>query len=694
MPTSTATSGPSTLSNSLARDRIGAPGIGLAIASSVAPLTVVAGVVTTAIAVTGLTAVSAAMLAVAFALILFAVGYVAMARHITNTGAFYAYISKGLGRPLGVGASWIALLAYNSFQVASYGGFGFILAPLFESWFGLDLPWWPYAVVAWAIVAYLGQRDVSVSEKVLAVLVISETILVVAYAVVIFSTEGFQFDGAAWDFGQVFGAGGGALLAVAATGFAGVEQGAVYIEESKDPKRSVARATFATIVLIALLYSVASWVQISAAGDQVVDRARAEGPNLFFIEAGSAGNWTVDVGNLLFATSLLAAMIAFHNIIARYTYALGREGVLPTLFGRTVGGAPRNASFAQSALALVVILIYLIGGFDPLVQLFFWGGTTGGVGVLLLITLTSIAVIGFFLRGAPRRVALAPLHRPGHRHRAAAGHQLPHGDQPVHPVRCRAEHRPGPGHADRRPDHPGPGHHLGAGAAADPARGVRGHRPRPGQRHGRQGRRRRFRRHDGRQRQRLHPAGPPMSDPVIVTVTDRDRLTEIGGQIARSFDHLDANRYLIPDPERRLAAMSEFFAVLTEHAGNGGGRVFETGDRHAVAVWFDRTVEPTEPEDYGKRIEKAAGSYAERFAELDEAFEADHPAERALAPGLPRGRPRLPEPRPGQRADGTHPQLARPERPARLPGSHQRRQPAGLPPQRLHRHDPVGDRHR
>jgi amino acid transporter len=255
-------------------------------------------------------------------------------------------------------------------------------------------------VIAWAIVAYLGQRDVSVSEKVLAVLVISETLLVIAYAVVVFSTEGFQFDGAAWDFGQVFGAGGGALLAVAATGFAGVEQGAVYIEESKDPKRSVARATFVTIILIALLYSVASWVQISAAGDQVVDRARAEGPNLFFIEAGSAGNWTVDVGNLLFATSLLAAMIAFHNIIARYTYALGREGVLPTLFGRTVGGAPRNASFAQSTLALVVLLIYLIGGFDPLVQLFFWGGTTGGVGVLLLITLTSIAVIGFFLRGS------------------------------------------------------------------------------------------------------------------------------------------------------------------------------------------------------------------------------------------------------------------------------------------------------
>ena len=59
-------------------------------------------------------------------LAIFSVGYVAMARHIANAGAFYAYISRGIGRPLGVGAAWVALLAYNAFQLASIGGFGAI----------------------------------------------------------------------------------------------------------------------------------------------------------------------------------------------------------------------------------------------------------------------------------------------------------------------------------------------------------------------------------------------------------------------------------------------------------------------------------------------------------------------------------------------------------------------------------------
>ena len=35
------------------------------------------------------------------------------------------------------------------------------------------------------------------------------------------------------------------------------------------------------------------------------------------------------LGNALFLTSLIAAMISFHNIISRYTFSLGRERVLP-----------------------------------------------------------------------------------------------------------------------------------------------------------------------------------------------------------------------------------------------------------------------------------------------------------------------------------------------------------------------------
>ncbi|GGN97250.1 amino acid permease [Actinoplanes lobatus] len=392
----------SRVSDTLARDRLGVASVVFFVMSAAAPLTVVAGVVPTGLAVTGLTGIAGAFLAVAVVLAIFSVGYVAMARHISNAGAFYAYVSQGLGRPLGVGASWVALLAYNMFQVASYGGFGAIAEPLFADWFGVNAPWWVLGLAAWALVAVLGVRDVAVNGRVLATLLVAEILLTVVYAVAEITTEGFTPSTASLDPSSLTGAGAGALLVMAITGFVGFEQSVVFSEESRDPRRTVSRATYIAIALIAVLYAFASWAMISAAGaDKVVERAVAEGPELFFnLAAVPLGDVAIHLGHALFLTSLIAAMISFHNIISRYMFSLGREGVLPRVFGKTVPGtgAPKNGSLAQSAVGLAVIVVYAVMGWDPLVQLFFWGGTGGGLGVLLLVTLTAFAVIGFFAR--------------------------------------------------------------------------------------------------------------------------------------------------------------------------------------------------------------------------------------------------------------------------------------------------------
>ena len=106
----------SSVSASLARDRLGVPAIVFFVLSAVAPLTVVAGSVTAMFAVTGLRAIPVAYVVVALVLATFSVGFVAMARRITNAGAFYAFVARGLGRPAGVGVALMAVLAYNILQ--------------------------------------------------------------------------------------------------------------------------------------------------------------------------------------------------------------------------------------------------------------------------------------------------------------------------------------------------------------------------------------------------------------------------------------------------------------------------------------------------------------------------------------------------------------------------------------------------
>ena len=102
-------------------DRPGVPSLIFAILPAVAPLVILAAVIPLTYAQTGNTALPLAFIGLGVVLLLFGVGFVAMSRHIPNTGALYAYVAQGLGRPLGLGAAWLALVAYSALQISLYG---------------------------------------------------------------------------------------------------------------------------------------------------------------------------------------------------------------------------------------------------------------------------------------------------------------------------------------------------------------------------------------------------------------------------------------------------------------------------------------------------------------------------------------------------------------------------------------------
>jgi len=173
----------------------------------------------------------------------------------------------------------------------------------------------------------------------------------------------------------------------------------VLAEEARNARRTVPFATYLALGVIAVVYAGASWAMAVHAGQaHVVAAAAQQGPGLLF---GLGGGALSQAAQVLFLTSLFAAALAFHNVVWRYMYALGRENVLPAALGRTgANNIPKTASLVQSATGLVVICAYAIAGWQPMSQLFFWLGTTGGFGILVLLALTAVAVIVFFGRDA------------------------------------------------------------------------------------------------------------------------------------------------------------------------------------------------------------------------------------------------------------------------------------------------------
>ncbi|GLZ40433.1 APC family permease [Actinokineospora sp. NBRC 105648] len=387
-----------TAAQTLAGQRVTTAGVVFFTASAATPLTVCAAIVTTGLAATGRLGLPLAFVVIALVLAVFSVGYVAMARRVPNAGAFYTYVSLGLGRPAGVGASWVALLAYNALQIGLYGAIGPTAAPLLSRWFGVDLQWWVIALIAWAVVAVLGLRRIKHSARVLLVLLAAEVALVLVYTVANFANPGdgsLGFEGLAP--ADLLGAALGPLLGLAVLGFVGFEQSAVFSEQASPS--AVRRATVICVGGLGLLYTLSSWSTIQAAGPEQVVAAAAAQPAgvLFSLAEKNLGPWAADVGQVLLVTSVLAALISFHATCSRYTFALGRDRVLPAVLGHTTPrtGQPGPASLSQSAIALIVIIAYAVGGWDPLTQLFYIGGTAGALGVLMLLSATAFATVRY-----------------------------------------------------------------------------------------------------------------------------------------------------------------------------------------------------------------------------------------------------------------------------------------------------------
>lgn len=393
------------------------PALVVMIIAASAPLTVVAGGVSTNFAVTGLLGVPLSFVVLGAILLVFAIGYTAMSRHVSNAGAFYAYIAQGLGKPAGVGAAMVAVVSYNLMQIGIYGLFGFAAASFVNAVLGTAIPWWVCALVAWALVAVLGVNRVDFSAKVLGIVVGLEFLVVIIFDVVAVAQSPQGVSSTGFATGDLFMPGIGAVLAFSIAAFMGFESGTIYNQEVKDPKRTAQLATIIAVSIIACFYALSSWAVLVALGpDQVVGASQEHGPDLIFVFLAShAPGWFIDLANLLFITSLFAALLAFHNVVARYFYAMGRGGALPRVLARTSARtqAPLAGSLTQSVLALLVIAVFAVisTGKDPMfivLTMFTWMTNSGAYGLVLLMALTSFAVVGYFAR---RRIEASLLTR-------------------------------------------------------------------------------------------------------------------------------------------------------------------------------------------------------------------------------------------------------------------------------------------
>ncbi|BBH69088.1 amino acid permease [Actinoplanes sp. OR16] len=378
---------------------IGAAGITFLVVAAAAPLTIMTGIAPLAISIGGIGA-PVGYLAAGVVLAIFAVGFMAMTRHTRGAGAFYSYITLGLGRPLGAASGLLAVISYNALQIGVYGLLGVQFSAAWTRFTGTEAPWWIFTALAIVGVWTLGRRGIDVGAKVVGALLIAETAILVLFVAAVLPQAGLS--GATFTPAALTDPGMLAILGFCFAAFMGFESTALYRGEARDPDRSIPKATYAAVAFLAIFYCLVGWAAVRAFGDeQVIAAAAADPTGLFFSAMDTyVGAWASDIMYVLVLTSVLASQLAFHNAINRYAFSLAHDGLLPARLGHSHPRffSPATAGTAQSIVAAVVVAAFAYAGADPYLQLTLLVNTPGAIGVVGLQALTSAAVLAYFLR--------------------------------------------------------------------------------------------------------------------------------------------------------------------------------------------------------------------------------------------------------------------------------------------------------
>ena len=154
------------------------------------------------------------------------------------------------------------------------------------------------------------------------------------------------------------------------------------------------------MLLITGFYAFSTWAIVQFYGPAAVQSTAAAGLEGFYFAATDTilGPWASQVMNILLITSLFACVLSFHNTLNRYFFALGREGLAFKALGKVhpMHGSPYVAGMLQSAVAAVVLALFVLAGADPYKVVFSWMSALAVIGILAVQVLVSVAIILFF----------------------------------------------------------------------------------------------------------------------------------------------------------------------------------------------------------------------------------------------------------------------------------------------------------
>ncbi|RNM12035.1 APC family permease [Nocardioides pocheonensis] len=365
-----------------------------------APLVVIIGVIPVMLIVGNGVGTPLVFIISGLILAAFADGFIRMSKALPRPGAFYSFISAGLGREVGLGAGLVMLGAYYCVAVGTIAFGGIVLGALVtDTLHGPDAPWWIWGAVFWAVAGILGYLRIDVSARITAGLLFLELIVVAVYDLGVSGRGGASgLSSAPFSPGHLFDGSFSIGILLAMGMFGGFEVAVLFRDEVRDPDRTIPRATYGVIAAAGILYSVTAWLFINAVGvDHVVALVTGDPEGVMHQSLRHfGGRFAADSANVLVNTSSFAVLLCAHNVGARYAFNLSADGIFPRALSgiHKTHGSPHVSSVVFTIASAVIFVPVLILGIKPLA---FYAAILGiaSITALLVFFLSNAAVMRY-----------------------------------------------------------------------------------------------------------------------------------------------------------------------------------------------------------------------------------------------------------------------------------------------------------
>jgi amino acid transporter len=332
-------------------------------------------------------------------------GVVEMARELPSAGAFYTYVTRGIGPRAGFVTGGLTFVAYALLPPAEVGLIGSYLQSTFRAEFDTNIPWWIIGLVPAGLMVLLAFEGIRSSLRTALILFAIEVAIVLTLAFIVVGHGGKDglslqplnpassptgFSGLTTGF--VF----------AALSFVGFEAAATLGDESRAPRTYVPRAVLLSVLAVGGLYVFCVWAEVNGLGAATVNAMDGSATPWNDLAATYASwmKWPVIVASV---SSMFAVMINSANGIVRILNTMGREGLLPKTLAYIdpKRHSPSHAVFATGVFTVVTALTVgaVSGGLgDPAGGSNVYGylGFLLTLGILPVYVLTNLAAARYF----------------------------------------------------------------------------------------------------------------------------------------------------------------------------------------------------------------------------------------------------------------------------------------------------------